>query len=114
MKKTIFSFSAALSIGLFSSVAFADPLSAVYGNTMQVETADGEIVNYFFNEDQTFSTDGATEMSGTWTLDGSTFCTTVDGETNCNEIEERAVGDTWQEDDNAGGVRTVTLVEGRE
>ena len=112
MKTKLFSLAAATAL-MFATTAQADILSAVYGNTMRVETSDGQIVNYFFNEDQTFSTAGAIEMSGTWTLEGSTFCTTVDGETACNEIEERAIGDSWEEDDNAGGTRKVSLIEGR-
>ena len=114
MKTTRLGLAAASVLMIASTSAFADPLSAVYGNTMRVERADGQIVNYYFNEDQTFSTEGAMEMSGTWTLEGMTFCTLVDGTELCNEIEERQLGDEWEEDDNAGGTRKVSLVEGRE
>ncbi len=113
MKTKRLGFMVAVALTVMSGSAFADPLSAVYGNTMRVETADGQIVNYYFNEDQTFSVEGAIEMDGTWTLEGSTFCTLVDGTEQCNEIEERQVGDKWEEDDNAGGTRKVSLVEGR-
>ena len=114
MKMKLLGLTAALSFGVMAGTALADPLSAVYGNTMRVQTAEGEIVNFYFNEDKSFETTGALVMSGTWTLEGMTFCTLVDGETNCNEIEERQIGDEWVEDDNAGGTRKVTLVEGRE
>lgn len=113
MKTKRFALLAALALTLTSGSAFADLLTAVYGNTMRVEAADGGITNFYFNEDQTFSTEGAIEMSGTWTLEGSSFCTTVDGAEQCNEIEERKLGDEWEEDDNAGGTRKVSLVEGR-
>ena len=95
--------------------AFADTMSATYGNTVSVTTADGSVVNYYMNEDGSFSmAAGDTTVDGTWRLDGDDICLTVGGEETCSPLDNsRSVGDTWEATDADGNTITLSIVAGR-
>ena len=91
--------------------AHAGPADYAFGNTIRSEGADG-IVDYYVDEDGTFSTGGG--ETGTWSVDGAKICLTIGDSTSCGDLHEGAKpGDSWTEDDGAGGTRAVTLIEGR-
>jgi hypothetical protein len=107
----------AVSTLAFSGAAFAEELmDSTFGNTVTIAAADGTVVvSYHFNDDGTFamtSADGLT-TNGTWALDGTNLCVTVGEENSCSEIEDRNVGDSWDETDENGNTMTISIVEGR-
>ncbi len=116
MKKLI-GMLAAVSTLAFGSAALAnDLMQDTYGNTVTVADVEGNVVvSYYFNEDGTFSVTGmdGTTAEGTWTLEGTTLCSVIVGQTNCTEIEDRDVGDSWVETDDDGNTATISIVAGR-
>jgi hypothetical protein len=115
MMKTILA--AAAGVALLSGAAFADTISASFGNTLTTTGADGVTVRWMFNADQSYTMalpDGAT-VSGTWARNGGDLCVTPNGggEAVCAPIVEgKAVGDTWTVETATGPV-TVALIAGR-
>ncbi len=101
----------------FSGMAYADTfMDSTFGNTVTVSIADGTVVaSYQFDADGAFAVTGAdgSNTTGTWALDGSNLCLTIGEGTNCNEIEDRNVGDSWDVTDADGSVMTITIVAGR-
>jgi hypothetical protein len=115
MKKVM----AALAAGavLMAGAAFADTMSASFGNTMTTTGADGVTVRWMFNADNTYTMalpDG-TSLAGTWARNGAELCVTPNGggDVVCAPVVEgKAVGDTWTVQTAAGPV-TVALTAGR-
>lgn len=101
----------------FGAPAMAEELmDSTYGNTVTVADTDGNVmVSYLFNEDGTFSMAAAdgSAADGTWTVDGTTLCVTLGEETNCSEIQDRDVGDSWEDTDEEGNTVVISIVEGR-
>ena len=115
MKNLIGALVTALALA-FSGMAHADELmESTFGNTVAVADADGAIlVSYHFAANNTFhlvNADG-TDATGSWILDGNNLCLTQGEETNCTEIEDRQVGDSWEVTDDDGNTMTISIVEG--
>jgi len=75
-----------------------DTMDAAYSNTIVVTTADGTVLNYYFNADSTYTfTAGEAEGGGTFTLgDGQICLTPTGGEEACGPLTDgQGVGDTW-------------------
>jgi len=115
--KKILSVLAAASVLTFGGAAYADNLmDDTFGNTVTIADAEGNVlVSYFFNEDGTFSMAGAdgSSVEGTWTLDGDNMCFTAGEQESCQEIDDRAVGESWTETQEDGSSITISIVEGR-
>ncbi len=108
---------AVLAAGIaFAAPAFADTMSATYGNTVTVTNAEGAVINYYMNEDGSFSMSaGETMAEGTWRIDGDNICLTVGGEETCSPLDNsRSVGDTWEAQDADGNTITLSIVAGRQ
>lgn len=113
-------FGATAALLLTSTVALADPLAAVYGNTLQVSYPDGVQVSIFVEEDNTYTgtlPDGS-EIGGIWEAAGEQICftrqTPEPEEPACQEFAEGiAVGDTWEGVGLNDQPATFTVVEGR-
>lgn len=93
-----------------------DTLDATFGNTVTVTLGDGTAVNYYMNEDGTYSmTAGEATVSGTWTeADGQVCLTPEGGEEACSPlVDGKAVGDSWEGEGSDGSTITLTIVEGR-
>lgn len=116
MRKAI----AALAAGacLFAGIAFADTMSATFGNTVTTQGPDGAVVRWQFNADNSYSVtlpDGAT-AAGTWELGGGQLCVTPTGggQRQCAPLADgKGVGDTWVTTNDAGESVTVAIIAGR-
>ena len=94
------------------SAGAGDLLAGSFGNTTTMTYADGSVVEFYFDEDGTFSTD--TGIGGSWSLDGVTLCLSNEGESRCGEWGgPYSAGDTWQQNDPDGNLMTVTITDGR-
>lgn len=102
---------------LTSGAAFADTIQNGYGNTFVVTTADGGSLNYYFNQDGTFSatSGGQTIASGTYQVaDGQLCVTAAGGQPACSAyVGDKNVGDTWSQTAGDGSTINVTLQAGR-
>lgn len=103
-----------------SAAAWADdPLASVYGHTILLTAASGEVDQYWIKEDNTYSgkrADGST-VNGTWEIRDGKACfkeTTPEGEefeTCDSQIEGKTVGDEWQvTNEKDGSVSTTSIV----
>jgi hypothetical protein len=102
---------------LASGAAFADTLQNGYGNTFVVTTANGAVLRYHFNADNTFALhapDGS-HVSGTYEIANGQLCITpAGGERGCTTyVGDKNVGDTWTQTGVDGSQVTVTLQAGR-
>ncbi len=113
MKKIIGAFVTVAALTI-AGAAHADLMDSTFGNTVTVAGADGTIVvSYHFSSDHTFSmTTAEGTASGTWSLDGNNLCSTLGEETNCTEIEDHEVGDSWEDTDFDGNTMTISIVAG--
>lgn len=100
----------------FSGTAHASFIEATYGNTVTVATAEGNVVqSYYFDEDGGFSlsgADGAT-ATGTWEMQGEEICVTVGDDVSCNPTPDVGVGESWDLTTDDGNVLTISIVAGR-
>jgi len=100
----------------FAAPAFADTMSATYGNTVTVTTAEGVQIHYHMNEDGSYDmiTPEGT-ISGTWAIDGDNICLTpAGGEAGCSPLDnDRGVGDSWDATAADGSAITLSITEGR-
>jgi hypothetical protein len=110
---------AALAFGavLATGAAFADTMQNGYGNTFVVTTADGAVLRYHFNADNTFvmhAPDGS-QVSGAYEVANGQICLTpAGGERGCTAyVGDKSVGDTWTQAAADGSQITVTLEAGR-
>lgn len=88
----------------FAGAAFADPNANLFGNTVVITSAKGDVTKAMINKDGTYSTvlpDGKT-VKGTWAAAGANTCYTqtepapaADAKPFCTPNEDRKVGDTW-------------------
>jgi len=115
--KTFIGAAALVAATLLAGAAFAnDTMEATYGNTVAVTLGDGTVVNYYMNEDGTYSmTAGDATVNGTWTEgDGQVCLTPEGGEEACSPlVDGKAVGDTWEAEGSDGSTITLSIVEGR-
>ena len=105
---------------LFSGAAFADPMGAAFGNTLNAEFPDGSSVALYADEDGTYTgtTSDGTEISGVWHLEGDNTCFERQSPSPqpavCTiSLAGRSVGDSWSVDDNQGRTLTLSLTAGR-
>jgi hypothetical protein len=110
---------AALAIGVImvGGAAFADTMQNGYGNTFVVTTANGAVLRYQFNADNTFAMtapDGS-QVSGAYEVANGQICITpAGGERGCTAyVGDKNVGDTWTQAGADGSQITVTLQAGR-
>ncbi len=114
MKKTLTVIALAASFA-FAGAAQAALMDSTFGNTVTVSSGGQTVVTYHFNADGTVSMtmgDG-TQDDSTWTLEGNTLCIATAEGPDCNEIEDRDVGETWTETDGDGNTMTITITEGQ-
>ncbi len=117
MKKTLIAIAGVLAFGTTAAWAAEADMSVAYGNTINVQQADGTNIDIIYNEDGTYASSGtaadgsAIEASGAWEIKGEQLCTTpAEGEEECADVEwGHSVGDSWQ---NADG-DTITINEGQ-
>lgn len=108
----------AFAVALTSGVAFADTIQNGYGNTFVVTTADGGTLNYYFNQDGTFSAtaNGQTVASGTYQVANGQLCvvTAAGGQPACSAyVGDKNVGDSWSQTAGDGSTIGVELRAGR-
>lgn len=100
-----------------ASVVHADTVDVAIGNTIVVRYSTGEVVRYYFNEDQTFTaTWSEGEIAGTWEIRGEKICIDMgDGDVACDDYpKDKDVGDSWTEvDDDDGTTMTISIEAGR-
>ncbi|MGH6950363.1 MAG: hypothetical protein ACREH4_05800 [Vitreimonas sp.] len=110
---------AALAMGavLASGAAFADTVQNGYGNTFVVTTANGAVLRYHFDADNTFDlhTPDGNHVSGTYEVANGQLCITpAGGERGCTAyVGDKNVGDTWTQAAADGSQISVTLQAGR-
>lgn len=112
-------FAAALALGavLSAGASFADTMANAYENTVVITLADGAVVRYHFNADNSFvlhAPDGSV-VNGAYEVAGDQICLTpTGGERACTEyVGDKNVGDTWTQTAADGSTITVTLEAGR-
>jgi len=97
--------------------AGATTIESAFENTLVVVTSDGSQLRYFFEPDGSFTifTPDGERVSGTWSQDGDRLCmSTGDAEPSCAPyIDDKNVGDTWQQRGINDESITVSIVAGR-
>ena len=114
---------AAIAVIGFTSASQADPFASVYGNTVTQVMADGTKIVLFINADKTWEQHIASAvMKGTYDWKDDTHaCFTHDDPapkdpakaTNCYEVKDHKVGDTWTEATPDGKTVSFALTAGR-
>lgn len=121
--------SAVLALGLAgAAVAAADPMAGVYGNTVIVTNAKGEVTKVWINKDGTYKVQSSTGQAGTgkWAVkDNNTkYCSIPDlpasapagtaaPKESCSEFHGgKNPGDKWQQKDADGQPITVEVKAG--
>jgi hypothetical protein len=121
--------SALLALGLSAvAVAAADPMAGVYGNTVVVTNAKGEVSKIWINKDGTYKAAAANGQAGTgkWVVkDNNTkYCVTPDlpatapagtpaPKESCSEFHGgKKPGDKWQQKDAEGQPISVEVKAG--
>ncbi|HEY4343465.1 MAG TPA: hypothetical protein VGN05_03900 [Parvibaculum sp.] len=89
----------------FTGAALAEPNANLFGNTVVITSAKGDVTKAKINKDNTYATvlpDGKT-VKGTWAAVGDTTCYTqtepapaATMKPFCTPNEDRKVGDTWE------------------
>jgi hypothetical protein len=107
----------AFATALSAGAAFADTVQNGYGNTFVITTADGAVIRYHFNADNTFTLfapDGS-QVAGAYEVANGQICITpTGGERACTGyVGDKNVGDTWTQAAADGSQITVTLQAGR-
>lgn len=120
---------ALLTLGLTTaSFAAEDPMAGVYGNTVVVTNAKGEVSKIWINKDGTYKAAGANGQAGTgkWVVkDNNTkYCVTPDlpatapagtpaPKESCSEFHGgKKPGDKWQQKDADGQTISVEVKAG--
>lgn len=108
---------------LMAGVAFAeDPLAGVYGNTVTITNAGGEVTKLHINADNSYAAmlPGDVTHKGTWAVTEGTICFTLvepappaDAQPVCGLVEAgRKAGDSWDQGEGDQKV-TIAITEGR-
>ncbi len=104
---------------LSTTLAFANPMDVLTGNTLLVGASPDAQMSVYPNEDGTYTgtlPDGSA-IAGNWTVEGDTVCfirTSPNAQAPiCNDMADAAVGDTWTGTGLEGAELTLTLVQGR-
>lgn len=107
----------AIAAALAAGPALADTVQNSFGNTITVTYANGTVVRYLFNADNTFSViapDGTTTQGAYAIADGQICLTPQGGDRACtNYVGDKNVGDTWTQTATDGTEVTVALIAGR-
>ncbi|WP_395644623.1 hypothetical protein [Terricaulis sp.] len=112
---------AALALGAVLMTAGAaygqQMMQAAFGNTLVITGADGQVVLYHFNADNTYDLvlpDGRT-IPGTYAINGNQICLTpAGGQQGCTDyVGDKNVGDTWTQHATDGSTISITLRAGR-
>jgi len=102
---------------LTTGAAFADTVQNGYGNTFVITAANGAVLRYHFNADNTFTlfAPDASQVSGAYEVANGQICLTpAGGERACTSyVGDKNVGDTWTQTGADGSQITVTLQAGR-
>lgn len=101
----------AAALAMSAGAAFADPMAAYYGNTVNITQPNGAVVRLHITEGgayKLYMPDG-TEAGGVWAIEGDQFCTTrmtpAPAPKQCRPAIDRKLGDTWEEDSPNGKVK---------
>lgn len=100
--------------------AAADPMAAMYGNTITLEIAPYWAAEQYYERDHTWTQiDGyGVKTAGTWSIKGGRGCqvqTKPPGPTYCQDFVARKVGDVWTNiDASTGNTIRIGLIAGRE
>ena len=113
-----------VALALSLSVANADPMSGMYGNTLKMTGADGKSSTVYVNQDMSWEQHmaDASTIKGTWMWqDATTACFTQtdpapkpDMKPYCTVINPHNAGDSWDAKDAQGKVMmSYSLSAGR-
>ncbi|HEX7759184.1 MAG TPA: hypothetical protein VF459_06770 [Caulobacteraceae bacterium] len=103
---------------LGATPALADP-TALFGNTLRLQLADGSIVNFYINSDGSYTEvfPGGALTGGSWTETADQMCYTQQTPdvlpTACDPKITKAVGDSWPIAGPDGQAEQFSIVAGR-
>lgn len=95
-----------------------DAMKNLFENTLVVKSARGN-ASLWYNRDGSFTgkDDAGNPLSGIWTIDGTSLCTTILTPERRPEhrgtLEPHAVGDVWEDHRTDGTVSLLTIAAGR-
>jgi hypothetical protein len=120
--KMIAKIAAAAGALALAGAAQAADMSSVFGNTIQITTANGLVVKLYMDANGAYSQllpNGA-QTKGTWADADGKICFTQTSPAppagtpaNCVPSTAHKVGDTWTSTDSMGATSTVTIIAGR-
>lgn len=95
-----------------------NPMENIFGNTLVVKSVRGN-ARLWYNPDGTFTgvDDKGNQLSGTWTIDGVSLCTTIlkpaPRPEHRGTLEPHKIGDSWEDHRSDGTTTRLTIEAGR-